>query len=256
MDPTKAAPFELGQGEDAVLLLHGFTGSPWDVRPLGESLAHRGFHVRGLRLPGHGQTPEAMLDVSWRDWEDEARSGLEALGSHRRVFIAGLSMGALLAVILAAHAPRRVSGLALLAPALRFRGPTLRLLRASRKLPFLHLFRPWIEKGATDLADPRARAEAPILRRWPSARLQDLWTIQDRAQAALARVKAPALVAVASDDHVVSPEGGAELARGLVGAPRVRYVRFGRGFHIMPRDYDRDLVADEVHRFFMREKAK
>ena len=39
MDPEKTAPFELGSGDDACLLLHGFTGSPWDLRPLGERLA-------------------------------------------------------------------------------------------------------------------------------------------------------------------------------------------------------------------------
>ena len=42
MDPQKTAPFTLGKGEDACLLVHGFTGSPWDLRPLGEALAARG----------------------------------------------------------------------------------------------------------------------------------------------------------------------------------------------------------------------
>src|SRR5688572_17767016 len=59
MDPEKTAPFELGSGDDACLLLHGFTGSPWDMRPLGERLSERGYAVRAIRLPGHGSTPLA-----------------------------------------------------------------------------------------------------------------------------------------------------------------------------------------------------
>ncbi len=255
MDPVKAAPFELGRGQDAVLILHGFTGSPWDVRPLGEALARHDFFVRGIRLPGHGLSPEAMLGVTWRDWERATSEALDALSGYRRVFVAGLSMGALLSVLLAASAPQRIHGIALLAPALRFRERTHGLLRAFRHVPLLHLVRPWIHKSATDLADPAALAEAPILRRWPSERLYDLWTIQDRAREALERVTAPALIAVSAKDHVAAPEGGAELARGLVNARHVRFLRFERGFHIMPRDLDREVVCDEVRQFFDRCRA-
>jgi len=95
MDPEKTAPFELGSGEDACLLLHGFTGSPWDVRPVGERLAARGMFVRAIRLPGHGTTPEAMTAVSHRDWEQAGEDALRSLSSYRNVFVAGLSVGAL-----------------------------------------------------------------------------------------------------------------------------------------------------------------
>jgi carboxylesterase len=252
MDPVKAAPFELGHGQDAVLVLHGFTGSPWDVRPLGEVLAARGYHVRGICLPGHGVSPEAMLGVTWRDWERAATAALSDLSSHRRIFVAGLSMGALLALILAAQAPERVEGLALLAPAMRFRGPLLPVLHALSRVPFSDRLQRWVTKSATDLADPLALAEAPILHRWPMQRLRDLWTIQDRARAGLGRVRAPTLVALSSQDHVVSPEGAEELAHALIHARQVSLMRFERGFHIMPRDLDRERVCDEVLQFFDR----
>src|SRR5271154_6266158 len=60
LDPTLTAPFELGIGPGACLLVHGFTGTPWDVRPLGEALAAGGFRVRGIPLPGHGATPRGQ----------------------------------------------------------------------------------------------------------------------------------------------------------------------------------------------------
>src|SRR5688500_7219834 len=107
MDTWKTAPFELGQGDDACLLLHGFTGSPWDLRPLGEALAARGLYVKAPRLPGHGTTPEALLTVTHCHWEEAAQEALWTLRNRRRVFVAGLSMGALLSLRLAVHAPER-----------------------------------------------------------------------------------------------------------------------------------------------------
>jgi carboxylesterase len=250
MDPAKAAPFEIGDGRDAVLLVHGFTGSPWDMRPLGEALADQGYYARGIRLPGHGLSPEAMLGVNWRDWERAIFDAVADLHTYKRVFVAGLSMGALLAVILAAREPERVRALALLAPAVRFQSRTLAAFRALRSVPMLHLARPWIQKDATDIADPNVLADAPILARWPSQRLWDLWRVQDRALARAAQVRCPTLVAVARNDHVVAAGGGEELARRLVGVTGLRFVRIDEGFHIMPRDFGKDRVSREVIDFF------
>jgi carboxylesterase len=245
-----SASFELGGGDDACLLLHGFTGSPWDMRPLGDALARSGYRVRGPRLPGHGVSPEAMLDVSWRDWERAAEDALQSLDGAKRVFVSGLSMGALLGLILAARHPTRVHGLALIAPAVRFLGPVMSLLRATRHLHWLERVKPWVAKTATDISDPEALARAPILPRFPSARLQDLWVLQDRAREAMAQVKAPTLIAVARHDHVVDPRAGLAMAKQLTGAATVKTRVLENSFHIIPRDRDGAALADEVGRFF------
>ncbi|PTL82984.1 carboxylesterase [Vitiosangium sp. GDMCC 1.1324] len=250
MNPEKTAPFELGRGEDACLLLHGFTGSPWDVRPLGEALAEQGLYVRAIQLPGHGTTPEALLSVNHRDWTEAAAQGLLSLRDYRRIFVAGLSMGALLALRLAVDIPERVHGLALVAPALRFKGPHMWLLKRLRRSGLLERLKPWVQKTGTDLSDPAVLAEAPILPAFPSARLQDMWELQDAAMSALPHVRCPALVAVAEQDHVVDPEGGQVLARGLTASPQVRFISLTSGFHIIPRDKSGPLLATEVGRFF------
>ena len=51
-----AWPFFLEGGEHAVLLTHGFTGTPAHMRPLGEYLHAQGFTVQGILLPGHGES--------------------------------------------------------------------------------------------------------------------------------------------------------------------------------------------------------
>lgn len=249
MDPRKTAPFELGWGEDACLLLHGFTGSPWDLRPLGEALAARGLRVLAPRLPGHGTTPEALLAVTHQDWRAAAEEALASLQGHRRVFVAGLSMGALLALGLAARHPDAVHALALVAPAVRFRGPRMALIRQLSRTPLLAWAKPWAEKSSTDISDPVALAEAPVLPAFPVARLRDLCALQDTAVREVSRVRCPTLIAVAEQDHVVDPEGGRWLARQLTGAPTVRLVSFREGFHIIPRDISGPLLASEVGHF-------
>lgn len=255
MDPEKSAPFELGRGEDALLLVHGFTGSPWDMRPLGEAMAARGYFVKAIRLPGHGLTPEAMAHVTWRDWEAAVFGALDQLRSYRRVFLSGLSVGGLLSVIAAARRPEQVSAIALMAPAVRLRKRLVRLMRATRRLPFLPLVYPWIHKDVTDIADPEALREAPILEAWPTARLYDIWTLQDRALEAVAEVRAAALVLLAEHDHVIDTEAAAGLARGMIRSPEVRLVRLPQGFHVMPRDFGRERIVRELDEFFSRVRA-
>jgi carboxylesterase len=223
------------------------------MRPLGEALARQGFRVRGIRLPGHGRTPEAMAQVTQHDWLHAAEDALFSLKPlARHVFLAGLSMGALLSVLLAARHPDRVHGLALMAPAMRFIDPVLATLRTLRLLPMLDVARPFIEKHGTDIEDVGARDEAPVLTAFPASRLRDVLSLQEQARAALPRVTAPTLVALARNDHVVSRAGGRELVEGLTAAAKVRFIELDRGFHIMPRDLGKDVLFAEIGDFFQR----
>ena len=67
--------FELVPSEvrGGVLLVHGLSDSPYSVRSVAQFLHGEGFYVLGLRLPGHGTTPGALLDVSLNDWTAAVR---------------------------------------------------------------------------------------------------------------------------------------------------------------------------------------
>src|SRR5947209_19250217 len=96
-----AEPFSLGGGDLACVLLHGLTGSPAEVRPVGEALARAGFRAVGPLLPGHGTTPSDLETVTRSDMLDAAQEALLSMRGARRVYLCGLSMGALLAIRLA-----------------------------------------------------------------------------------------------------------------------------------------------------------
>ncbi|TLM68182.1 MAG: alpha/beta fold hydrolase [Deltaproteobacteria bacterium] len=104
----------------AVLLVHGFSATPWEMRPLAADLAKRGFASLAVRLPGHGTTPEDLAGRRWEEWQDTVLRGYDLLAArYHRVYGAGLSTGALLLLALARQ--RRPAGAVLLSPYLRLR---------------------------------------------------------------------------------------------------------------------------------------
>jgi carboxylesterase len=131
----------------------------------------------------------------------------------------------------------------------------MQALRWTRNIPVLDLLRPFIEKRSTDIEDPVAREDAPLLAGFPSARLHDLWILQDKVRETVASVRTPALIATAKNDHVVSRDGAQELVRGLRSSRRVEWLELEEGFHIIPRDRSSSRLEKAVARFFDGERS-
>lgn len=250
---AETSPFSLGpppaEAALSVLLLHGFTGSPWELRQLGDSLASRGMHVTCPRLPGHGQTPEAMLYAGAPEWLAAAEAALASMKEARTVAIAGLSMGALLAMILAGRNRARVKAVALMAPALRLQAFGAGALHAIRRSPLFDLAPKWISKDGVDLEDDEMRRLAPALPRYPLKRVLDMFTLQDWAREAEPRLTCPSLVIGAVHDHVVELEPIHALHARL---PFSEKLVLQRGFHQVVRDTDRALAISTVSHFLER----
>lgn len=117
---------EAAEPSCGVLLLHGLSDSPYLMRPLAGRLHHRGATVLGMRLPGHGTAPGALLATRWQDWVAATRYGIERLGEllgGQPLWIVGFSTGATLALHQALESARRggrpaAAGLILMAPAI------------------------------------------------------------------------------------------------------------------------------------------
>ncbi len=94
----------------AVLLIHGFGASPWEMRPLGDHLQQNNFTVFGARLPGHGTTPADLATRSAKEWLATVEQNYQSLiKMDYTVTIAGLSTGALLTLKLALqHQPNKI----------------------------------------------------------------------------------------------------------------------------------------------------
>ena len=154
-DPERRQPnwnrsFELFHDAPAggVLLLHGMSDSPYSLRALGEALQQRGYHVVGLRMPGHGTVPSGMLHLRWEDMAAVVRLGMAHLAQRAHgapIHIVGYSTGAPLALDYALQAQQdaslpRVTKLVLISPAIGV-SPAAALAKWSHRLsrlPGLH----------------------------------------------------------------------------------------------------------------------
>lgn len=130
-------PFTWEGGPDGVLLIHGFTATTAEVRPLAQSLYAAGYTVAGPLLPGHFTQPAEINRYRWRDWARTCETAYRQLASRcRRVVIGGESTGAALALYLASEHPEAAAVLAY-APALRLTGGWTKTLALYALAPFV-----------------------------------------------------------------------------------------------------------------------
>ena len=98
-------PFFLQGGKHGVILTHGFTGTPAEMLLLGRYLHAQGYTVLGIRLAGHGTTPEALARTGREEWYDSICDGYSLLsGGCDKISLVGQAMGGLLTLKLAANA--------------------------------------------------------------------------------------------------------------------------------------------------------
>jgi carboxylesterase len=251
--------FELdGDGAVGVVLQHGFTGSPWEVRYLGERLAAAGISVVGPLLPGHGTRVEDLDAVTWQDWVAHVERAVDRVAERcDRVAIVGQSLGGLLALYVASRRPSLPSGspplrgnkaaltcVASLAAPLWLEGLSARVARwaASGKVPFKAI----PKFGGSDVLDPRSRVENPCYPAIPMKALRQLVEFMRVVDASLARVTQPTLVLHARQDHT-APVACADRIAEATHAERVRILP--RSYHLIAVDVERDVVAAEVIEF-------
>ncbi|MEP6863737.1 MAG: alpha/beta fold hydrolase [Deltaproteobacteria bacterium] len=244
----RAEPFDLVGPDDAttaVVCVHGFTGTPHEMRFLGERLADSGFHVRGVLLPGHGTTPDDLDHTTWRDWAGAVEAAFDELrGDFARVAVVGQSLGGLLSLELASRRPE-VAAVASLAAPLWLDGLSGKVAQwaASGGLTWLKAIPKLL---GSDCRDPEVRRTNPGYRSIPLKALAQLAAFMKVAEAALDRITQPVLVIHGKHDHTAPVACATEIAR-RTHARRTKLLE--RSYHLVASDVERDIVAEEVRSF-------
>jgi carboxylesterase len=220
------------------LMVHGFTGSPYSMRPWGEYLHEQGgLSVLGPRLPGHGTRWQEMNLTRWQDWYGEIERGFDRLrGTCEAVFVMGLSMGGTLALRLAEEKGDDLAGVVTVNASL------LTLRRDAKLLPYVAKVVPSLKAIGDDIkmegVSERAYDRTPLR---AAASLAQLWRI---TQADLGRITQPLLAFRSLVDHVVEPASGA-LLLSAVGSTDVREVILHESYHVATLDNDAPRIFEE-----------
>lgn len=211
----QARPFDFPEGEHGVLLIHGFTGSPSHMRLVGEGLREKGFAVRGILLPGHGETPEAMGKTTWQDWaqaSQEAAADMRA--KYKCLTVAGLSMGGCLALMLAEQmeADACVSIAAPMKTTARFRSLA----------PVAAKVHPMVHKRA-DGSRNTLNADYDIgYDSYPLSSVAHLSAIMRKAKRDLPLIRCPILVVQSHGDKTVTADSPDIILNGVSSAVKAR----------------------------------
>jgi len=247
--PT-AEPFLFPGSSTGILLTHGFTGAPKEMRWMGEYLnREHGFTCLGIRLSGHATKPEDMIRSSYTDWLASVEDGYHLLsGMAESIYLMGLSMGGILTLTAASYLP--VKGLVTMSTPYKLPDdPRL------RHIEWISKFAPYMPKGNEEPGatwfDKQAFHEHVSYPQNPLHAIGELNKLIGVMQANLPKVTAPILLIHSRDDHYVLEDSMPRLYE-QVGSTDKQMLWIEGSGHVITRDAQRETVfkaaADFVHR--------
>lgn len=127
------------------LLIHGLLDCPFSLRDVGTNLQANGILVRSVLLPGHGTKPSDLINVSYHDWIQAVRYGVESLSKEvEHIYLIGYSTGAALSIYHALH-DSKIAGIILISPAIRLKAPVDIFIKLHQLLkPFNRQNKSWL----------------------------------------------------------------------------------------------------------------
>lgn len=237
-----AEPFILQGGRHGVLLTHGFTGSPSEMRLLGNFLHHKGFTVLAPRLVGHGSSVQEMEHCLWQDWLQSVEDGYFLLRQLcDKVSIAGLSMGGILSLCLAARYD--------IADVIAMSAPVYIANKALKLLPpKAECYGKFVPKSRRRF-DDEAAPYSISYRYTPAAAVHELLQAIEAAKVGLAQIKGRLLVIQSTNDHTVQAESADYIYEQAVAAAYREKMILNQSGHIVTLDREREKVFAGILHF-------
>jgi carboxylesterase len=237
-------PFSAPGSSMGVLVLHGFTGNPYSMRPLAERCAEAGYSVELPRLPGHGTSLEDLVPRRWPDFVDAALAAYDQLAARcDKVAVVGLSVGGGLTALIAEERP--VTGCVFINPMLR--GPGAEMEQGLRDLIAQGL--EILPTDASSDIKKEGTTEAKY-EGWPLQALQSVIDGVEDVAANLSAITAPSLLLSSREDHTVAPENGDEIVEKSSGP--VERIWLEESYHVATLDNDQELVESTTMEFLAK----
>jgi carboxylesterase len=244
-------PFFLPGGRTGILLIHGFTGTPKEMRWMGEYLNRElGFTCLGVRLTGHATRPKDMIRSRWSDWTASVEDGYNLLrGATDDVYLVGLSMGGALSLLMSTRLD--VKGIVTMSAPSRMpaKYPAWQIRLISYFKTYLPKTKGKADAGWFDKESFKGHVSYPLN---PIRSAAELEVLLEKMRAALPRVKVPVCMIHSKDDDYVLPENLENIFSGLVNvSDKSKYYVTGSG-HVVTRDAARGQVFEIARDFIKR----
>ncbi|WP_100012773.1 alpha/beta hydrolase [Lentibacillus sediminis] len=228
------------------LIIHGYTGGPYEVGPLADYLRERtNWHIDVPTLPGHGRNLN-LENVSYQKWIEKAEEALKQMAEHYdEIYLIGFSMGGMIASYLAAK--YKVDNLVLLAPSGKF------LSLKQMSLDFASVIadgmRGNLDKNKFYTHYRKKAGNVPL-----KANLEFLKLVKFTRKY-LKKVTAPVLIAQGQLDGMVPYKTAYYLDKEITSEQK-EVVFFERSRHLICLGDDKDTLNTMVYEFLTKAKAK
>src|ERR1035437_4766931 len=262
--------FMRGRNGQAVVLVHGLTGAPSEMRFLAWFLNTHGYTVSCPRLANHAQPLHILKSTRWEEFYAGVRKAYTDLRvDHEQVYAGGLSMGALLALMLADEFQAGLAGVSCLSPTLFYDGwnvPWYHFLLPLGSHTPLRNFIYFKEEPPYGLKNERIRekvhqfyetADIHEMRDvdrygypyFPVRLLGELRRLVGRLKKRLPHVQCPCQIIQARHDDMSSVRN-AQYIYDHVASRRKEIVYLEDSYHVITADQERAKVAQSMMDFF------
>lgn len=234
-----------GNNGKGVLLIHGWTSTPYEVRRLGKYLNENGYTVYGPQLRGHGTISKDLENIRWTDWLEDAEIAFEKIKLEcDQVFVGGTSIGANLGILLCSK-NKDVSGLVLMAAPYKIKFEKLAVLFAK----LIKYFKPYNRKFypptfgvATSITRLISYQTYPI-----ESALETFWLVK-KSREALSKIVQPCFILQSTHDHVVSGNSLEDIYERISSKTKLKkYIQ--RAYHTFISDIKNEHVFEDILKF-------
>ncbi len=232
-----------GSNGKGVLLVHGWTSTPYEVRRLGLYLNENGYTVLGIQLKGHGTVPKDLEDVKCEDWIDDVTGGYQKLTQTcEKVYVGGTSIGANLAIIMA-EKEKKVAGLVLMATPHKMRIERTVLFFARFLLRFKKQYRKKFYPPTFGLATSITRLIS--YQSYPVKSVLEAFKLVQEARKNLSAITQPCLIMQSTSDHIVS-RGSLESIYNGIGSKVKKRIYIKKAYHTFISDIKNEHVFQDI----------
>lgn len=254
---------DLPGGGNAALLIHGLTGSPFEMKYLAKSLNAAGFTVKVPCLAGHGKTLNDLRKTRWQDWYKTVRETYDDMKkNYRSVSVSGLCMGTLLAIHLASEHGDDITALSLMSTTFFYDGWSLPwykfLLPLAYYTPVRYIYS-YKEKEPYGIKNKRIREYVTESMKHnsiayssiPSESMHEFYRLGREAKRSMLKVTAPALILHSLEDDLASARN-ADFVERNIGSTDIRKILIDDSYHMLTIDNQKHLVAQKTIDFFKK----
>jgi len=235
----------------AVLLLHGFAGKSTNWSYIGEKIfQEKNAAVYIPRLPGHGTNSSDFRASSSEQWlRKSIDSYLYLKSNFEQIYLAGLSMGGLLASLLAVNF--KIKKLSLVAPA---------FYTSDKKLALTPIGKYFIKKIDHPAADYRenieelSQAELAFKNNYSKyyylEQLAELYSLMKKARREIFKLKTPTQLIISENDQTIANSKSLNFLNKKMGQSLKDIKIYQKSSHVITNDLEKDRCANDIISFF------